>query len=255
MVALFGIVDQRAEKRRLQGLGILLQAADQVLGDEGRCFLGQEDVAVDEVEHLDREVLEPLAADQQDNREVEAASSHQIDQRRRFSFEALLAPVDHHAADGGVGLHRNFRILELVSPDDFETGALDFRDDLVEAEPLEISSPPPITSRSSTVLRPMIRISSSSTSTWSTMARMQARRNGVSPVRTFVRITSTNFAIFSCVIRASGRVSESAVKGDLGDIALILYGADALFKGRVGGIGDSAFYRGVESAETLFSVC
>jgi RNA polymerase sigma-70 factor (TIGR02960 family) len=32
--------------------------------------------------------------------------------------------------------------------------------------------------------------------------------NGVSPVRTFVRVTSTNFAIFSCVIRASGRVQH-----------------------------------------------
>jgi hypothetical protein len=27
---------------------------------------------------------------------------------------------------------------------------------------------------------------------------------GVSPVRTLVRVTSTNFAMFSCVIRASG---------------------------------------------------
>ena len=35
LVALLGIVDQRAEERRLQRLGILLQAADQVLGDEG----------------------------------------------------------------------------------------------------------------------------------------------------------------------------------------------------------------------------
>jgi hypothetical protein len=138
LVALLGIVDECAEKRRLQGLGILLQTADQVFGDKGRCLLRQEDIAVDEVEHLDRQVLEPLAADQQDDREIEAATPHQIDERRGLAFQTLLAPVDHHAADGGVGLHGDFRILELARPDHFEAGALDFGDDLVETEPFEI---------------------------------------------------------------------------------------------------------------------
>ena len=138
LVAFLGIVDQRAEERRLQRFGILLQAADQVLGDEGRRLLGQEDIAVDEVEHLDRQVLEPLAADQQDDREIEAAPAHQIDQRRGLAFQALLAPVDHHAADRGVGLNRDLGILELARPDDLEAGALDLRDDLVEADALEI---------------------------------------------------------------------------------------------------------------------
>ena len=54
LIALLGIVDERAEERGLQGLGLLLQPADQVLGDEGWGFLGQEDIAVDEIEHLDR---------------------------------------------------------------------------------------------------------------------------------------------------------------------------------------------------------
>ena len=54
LVSLFGIVDELTEERCLQGLGILLQPADQVFGDEGRRLLRQEDVAVDEVEHLDR---------------------------------------------------------------------------------------------------------------------------------------------------------------------------------------------------------
>ena len=111
---------------------------DQVLGDEGRRLLGQEDVAVDEVQHLDRHVLEALAADQEDDREVEAAPAHQVDQRGRLALEALLAPVDHHAADGGVGLHRDFGILELARLDDLEARALDLGDDLVEAKALEI---------------------------------------------------------------------------------------------------------------------
>ena len=138
LVALFGIVDERAEERRLQGFGILLQTADQVFGDEGWRFLRQEDIAVDEVQHLDRQVLEPLAADQENDREVEATSPHQVDQRGGLAFEALLSPVDHHAADGGVGLHRDFRVLELARPDHLEAGPLDLRDDLVETEALQI---------------------------------------------------------------------------------------------------------------------
>ena len=50
----------------------------------------------------------------------------------------LLAPVDHHATDGGVGLHRDRGVLELARPDDLEAGALDFVDDLIESDALEI---------------------------------------------------------------------------------------------------------------------
>ena len=137
LVALLGIVDQRAEKRRLQRLGILLQAADQVLGDKGRRLFRQEDIAVDEVEHLHRQVLEALAADQEDDREFEAAPPHQVDQRGGLAFEALFAPVDHHAADRGVGLHRDLGVLKPARPHDFEAGAFDLGDDLVETETFE----------------------------------------------------------------------------------------------------------------------
>ena len=101
-------------------------------------FLRQKDVAVDEVEHFDRQILEPLAADQKDDRKVEAPPPHQIDQRGGLALEALFAPVDHHAADRRIGLHRDLRILELPRPDHLEAGSLDLRDDLVETEALEI---------------------------------------------------------------------------------------------------------------------
>src|SRR5205823_4247955 len=71
LVAFLGIVDQRTEERRLQRFGVLLESADQILGDKGRRLLRQEDIAVDEVENLDREILEALAADEEDDREVE----------------------------------------------------------------------------------------------------------------------------------------------------------------------------------------
>ncbi|MET4326657.1 hypothetical protein ABIB80_002483 [Bradyrhizobium sp. i1.15.2] len=138
LVALFGIIDQRAEEGRLQRLRILLQTADQVLGDEGRCLLGQEDITVDEVEHLDRQILEPLAPDQEDDREIEAAPPHQIDQRRGLALQALLAPVHHHAADCGIGLHRHLRVLQLAGANDLEAGTLDLLDDLVEADTFEV---------------------------------------------------------------------------------------------------------------------
>ena len=95
LVALFGVVDQRAEERRLQRLGILLEARHEVLGDELGRLLGQEHIAVDVVEHLDRDVLEALAPDEDDDRHVEAAPPHQVDQRGGLALDALLAPVDH----------------------------------------------------------------------------------------------------------------------------------------------------------------
>ena len=103
-----------------------------------RRLLRQEDIAVDEIEHLDRQILEPLAPDQEDDREIEAAAPHQIDQRRGLALQALLAPVHHHAADRGVGLHRHFGVLQLAGPDHLEAGALDLLDDLVEADALEV---------------------------------------------------------------------------------------------------------------------
>ena len=115
LVALLGVVDERAEERRLQRLGILREAADQIAGDEFRRLLGEKDIAVDEVEHLDRDVLEALAAHQDDDRHFQPALAHQIDQRGGLAVEPLLAPIDHHAADGGVGLHRDRRILDAAA--------------------------------------------------------------------------------------------------------------------------------------------
>ena len=79
-----------------------------------------------------------LRADQDDDRHVEAALAHQVDQRRGLALEALLAPVDHHAADRGVGLHRDLGVLEPARPHDLEAHPLDRRDDLVDADAFEI---------------------------------------------------------------------------------------------------------------------
>ena len=112
LVALLGIVDELAEERRLQRLGILLEAADQDLGDEFRRLLGEEDIAVDEVQDLDRNVLEALAPHEDDDRHLEAALAHQVDERRRLAVDALLAPIDQDAADRGVGLDGDLGILD-----------------------------------------------------------------------------------------------------------------------------------------------
>src|SRR5579863_4488284 len=81
LIALFRIIDELAEEGRLQRFGILLETADQIPGDEFRRFLGEKDIAVDEIEHLDRHILETPAPNQHDDRHFETASSHQIDQR------------------------------------------------------------------------------------------------------------------------------------------------------------------------------
>ena len=60
LVAFFGIVDQRAEERRFQRLGVLLEPRHEVLGDELGRLLGEEHIAVDEIEHFDGNVLETL---------------------------------------------------------------------------------------------------------------------------------------------------------------------------------------------------
>ena len=138
LVAFLGVVDEGAEERRLQSFGVLLQARDEVLGDEFRRLLGEEDVTVDEVEHFDRNVLEPLAPHQDHDRHFQAAFAHQVDQRGGLAFEALLAPINHHAADRGVGLHGDLGVLEASRLDDLEAHALDGGDDLVDPKALQI---------------------------------------------------------------------------------------------------------------------
>ena len=138
LVAFLGVVDQLAEERGLQGLGILLEPAHQVLGDELRRLLGEEDVAVDVVHHLDGDVLQPLAAHEQDDRHLEAAPAHHVDHRCGLAVEALLAPVHDHAADGGVGLDDHLGILDAACPHDLEAHLLDGNRDLAEPVALQI---------------------------------------------------------------------------------------------------------------------
>ncbi len=138
LVALLRIVDQRTEKRRLQRVGILREATDKIAGDELRRLLGQEDIAVDEVEHLDRHVLEPLAPHQQDDRHFETAPAHDVDERGGLALKPLLAPIDHEAADRGIGLHRHFRIFGAGGADDLEPHPLNGGDDLLDAQAFEV---------------------------------------------------------------------------------------------------------------------
>src|ERR1700722_11122955 len=138
LVAFLLVVDQRAEKRGLQRIGVLLEPRDQVARDEFGRLLGQEHIAVDEVEHFDGNVLETLAPDQDDDRHVEAALAHEVDERRRLALDSLLAPVDDHAADRGVGLDSNLGVLETPRLDDLESHPLDRGDDLADPEALEV---------------------------------------------------------------------------------------------------------------------
>ena len=138
LVALLGIVDQRAEERRLQRLGILLEARHQVLGDEFRRLLGQEHIAVDVVEHFDRNVLEALAAHEDDDRHVEAALAHQVDERSRLALDPLLAPIDDQQADSCVGLHGDLGVVDAPGAHDLKAHALDRGDDLVDPQAFEV---------------------------------------------------------------------------------------------------------------------
>ena len=90
------------------------------------------------VHHLDRDVLQPLAAHQDDDRHLQPAPPHQVDQRGGLAVEALLAPVDDHAADGGVGLDHHLGILDAAGPHDLEAELLDRDRDLAEPVALEI---------------------------------------------------------------------------------------------------------------------
>src|SRR6516225_5374679 len=138
LVALLGIIDECAEERRLQCLGVLLQAADEIFGDERGRLLRQEDIAVNEIEHFDGQVFEPLVTDQQDDRKLEAAAAHEVNERSGLALQAFFAPVDHHASDRRVGLYRDLCVLEPVRPDNLEARTLDLADNLIEADALEI---------------------------------------------------------------------------------------------------------------------
>ncbi len=83
----------------------------------------EEDIAVDIIQNLDRNILEALAPHHDDDRHFEAALAHQVDELRRLAVEPALAPVDHHAADGGIGLHHDGGVLDAARPHDLRTRA------------------------------------------------------------------------------------------------------------------------------------
>jgi hypothetical protein len=56
----------------------------------------------------------------------------------RLALEAALAPIHHHAADGGVGLDRDGRVLDAPGPHHLEAATLHRRHDLLDPHPFEI---------------------------------------------------------------------------------------------------------------------
>ena len=139
LVALLGVVDQRPEERRLEGGRVVAQAADQVAGDELRRLLGQEDGAVGVVEHLDRDVLEPLAAQQDQDRHLQPSPADQRDQAGGLAEHAALAPVHHHAADRGIGADREFGVLGAAGDEHGEAEAPGLGHDLLQPQPVEVA--------------------------------------------------------------------------------------------------------------------
>ena len=79
-----------------------------------------------------------LRAHEDDDRHFQAAFAHQVDERGGLAFEALLAPVNHHAADRRVGLHGDLGVFEAARLDDLEAHAFDGGDDLVDPKALQI---------------------------------------------------------------------------------------------------------------------
>jgi hypothetical protein len=72
------------------------------------------------------------------DRHFQPAPTHHINERGRLAFQPLLAPIDHQAADGGIGLHRNLGILDARRADDLKSHPLDGGDDLGDAQAFEI---------------------------------------------------------------------------------------------------------------------
>jgi hypothetical protein len=61
-----------------------------------------------------------LATDQHEDRQFQSACAHQRDQRGALALHAALAPVDHHAADGGVGADGELGLFRPARPQHLE---------------------------------------------------------------------------------------------------------------------------------------
>src|SRR3974377_76605 len=99
LIALLGVVDQSSEERCLERIGVLREAAYQVFRDEIRRLLSEENVAINEINPLDGDVLKPLTPHQKHDRRFQPALAHKIDKRGCFTLKALLSPVDYQTAN------------------------------------------------------------------------------------------------------------------------------------------------------------
>jgi hypothetical protein len=113
--------------------------AYQVPGDEFGRFFRQEHVAGNLVHHLDRDLLEALAANQHEDRQFQTPRAHQCDQRGGLALHTALAPIDHHAADRGVGADSKFRLLRAARPQHLEAKLLHRACDLLQSRTFERS--------------------------------------------------------------------------------------------------------------------
>ena len=103
----------------------MLEARGEVLGDEIRGFLGEENVAIGFVQNVHWDFLEAAFADE-------------ADEGGHFALRAALAPIKHDAADGGVCADDEVGVIGLVGLDDAEADLLDFGDNLGEALAFEV---------------------------------------------------------------------------------------------------------------------
>jgi hypothetical protein len=89
------------------------------------------------VQDLDRDVLQPPAPHEEDDRHVEAALPHQADERRGLALQAFLAPVHHHAAGRAVGTDDQLGIVSVLGAHHGVTHPLDFRENLAQPRAFE----------------------------------------------------------------------------------------------------------------------
>ena len=130
LIAFLVIVEQRAKERGAQCLGVLPQARGEVLGNKFRRLFCQEHVAIRLVQHLDRDLFQPVMAHQNDDRRIQPTFADELNQRRHLAHRPASAPVDHHASNRGVGADHQFRVVGLAGFDDTKADLLDLSHNL-----------------------------------------------------------------------------------------------------------------------------